>query len=530
MIYWTNLTRKLTGMKRGLTISHGGATTNVQKRNLSKKPPSVLADVRPSGSAGDSATARLWIFRFRLLAVRACACLGERSEPTCIRQAHATVPKGQFHAKQQTNSCTNAKPYFQELVLLPFEIFNRRFNRVTCPSLARIGFMVYNMFRNTGDSIHENEVHIMQLYIGDNIKRLRRQKGITQETLAERMHVSTAAVSKWERNEALPDISMVLPLASYFGVSTDELLGLDVAKTEERIQGIMEKRNRLCALGKEHEAFDLIVSAYEEFPNDWRIVEEYMWKLYYDPNCVEPYGHEVHKEELYRLCERVLDECVVDKVRYSALSILGGLYVLDGQLEKALETAGRFPHLSHTQERELQGCYERGTAEWWSCTRTGLAEFAEYLMVDIRNMALAIEDPQESIRILKKAIALIELIFDEEDYCFWNYHLAELHIWIAHRYVRVHDLDTAYSHFEKGLQYAKTYDDLPQTAAHTSFLIRGNVFDVRNINSSTEDNDVARELGYLLQSSSYLELKDTPQMQAIIAKYQPFAGKKKDFS
>ena len=80
-------------MMRGLTISPGGAPTNVQKRNLSKKPPSVIADVRPSGSAGDSATARLWIFLFRLFAVRACACLGERSEPTCIRQAHATVPK-----------------------------------------------------------------------------------------------------------------------------------------------------------------------------------------------------------------------------------------------------------------------------------------------------------------------------------------------------------------------------------------------------------------------------------------------------
>ena len=70
----------------------------------------------------------------------------------------------------------------------------------------------------------------MQLYIGENIKRLRRKKGITQETLADRMHVSTAAVSKWERNETFPDIAMVIPLASYFGVSTDELLGLDAAK------------------------------------------------------------------------------------------------------------------------------------------------------------------------------------------------------------------------------------------------------------------------------------------------------------
>lgn len=39
----------------------------------------------------------------------------------------------------------------------------------------------------------------MESYIGENIKRLRRQKDITQETLAERMDVSAAAVSKWER-------------------------------------------------------------------------------------------------------------------------------------------------------------------------------------------------------------------------------------------------------------------------------------------------------------------------------------------
>lgn len=368
----------------------------------------------------------------------------------------------------------------------------------------------------------------MKLYIGDNVKRLRKQKGITQEILAERMHVSIAAVSKWERNETLPDISMVLPLASYFGVSADELLGLDVAKAEERIREIFDERNRLCALGKTHEAFDLIVAAYEEFPNDWRIVEEYMWKLYYDPNCEEPYGNEVHKEELYRLCEQVLDECTLDKVRYSALSILGGLYILDGCLDKAVETAKRFPTLLFTQEKELQGCYDKGSTEWWTYTRAGLAEFAEYLMVDIRNMALATEDAHESIRILKKAIALIELIFDDGDYCFWNYHLAELHIWVAHRYVRIHDLDAAYSHFEKGLQYAQAYDVLPKTALHTSFLVRGNVFDAGQINSGTEDNEVARELGYLIQSSSYQELKDMPQMQAIIAKYEPFAGKKKD--
>lgn len=370
----------------------------------------------------------------------------------------------------------------------------------------------------------------MHLYIGNNIKRLRKQKGITQETIAEHMHVSKAAVSKWERNEALPDISMVLPLAAYFGVSTDELLGLDAAKTEENIQAILAERDHLCALGKEQEAFDLIVQSYRDFPSDWRIVEEYMWKLNYDPRCTGPWGNEVHKEELYQLCERVLDDCTVDHVRYSALSILGGLYVLDGQLDRAIETAKRFPTLNFTQERELQSCYENGTDAWWTHTRAGLAKFAEELLLDMRDMALAVDDPQESMRILKKAVVLIELLFDDGDFGFWHYHLAELHIRIAHRYVRMQDRQAAFAHFERGLQYARAYDALPQTTTHTSFLVRGNVFDTSGINSGTEENDVARELRYLRESSSYRELQDTPQMQAILAKYEPFAGKKKDFS
>ena len=138
----------------------------------------------------------------------------------------------------------------------------------------------------------------MELYIGENVKRLRREKGITQETLAEYMHVSTPAVSKWERGETLPDISMVIPLASYFGVSTEEILGLDMAKNEEKIQRYLDEYHQFGAQGKVHEKFDLMVEAYNEFPNDWRIVEEYMWQLNYDPNCTKPYGNEVHKEEV----------------------------------------------------------------------------------------------------------------------------------------------------------------------------------------------------------------------------------------
>lgn len=80
-------------MIRGLIALHRGSN----KAPISYPSRRAgIAEVRPSGSAGDSATARLWIRVFRLAAVRACACLGERSEPTCKRQAHARVPITDF--------------------------------------------------------------------------------------------------------------------------------------------------------------------------------------------------------------------------------------------------------------------------------------------------------------------------------------------------------------------------------------------------------------------------------------------------
>ena len=61
--------------------------------------------------------------------------------------------------------------------------------------------------------------------IGTNIKRLRQNKGVTQEALGEVLCVSSQAVSKWENGSALPDIMILPKLADFFGISIDELMG-----------------------------------------------------------------------------------------------------------------------------------------------------------------------------------------------------------------------------------------------------------------------------------------------------------------
>ena len=60
--------------------------------------------------------------------------------------------------------------------------------------------------------------------IGEKICKLRKQKGLSQEDVASMIHVSRQAVSKWERNESLPDLENVKMLCSMFGVSIDYLV------------------------------------------------------------------------------------------------------------------------------------------------------------------------------------------------------------------------------------------------------------------------------------------------------------------
>ena len=60
--------------------------------------------------------------------------------------------------------------------------------------------------------------------IGKRIKKLRTDGNITQETLASHLNITPQAVSKWEQELALPDISLLVPIADFFGVTTDYLL------------------------------------------------------------------------------------------------------------------------------------------------------------------------------------------------------------------------------------------------------------------------------------------------------------------
>lgn len=73
----------------------------------------------------------------------------------------------------------------------------------------------------------------LKVIIAENIQSLRRDAGMTQAALAEKLNYTDKAVSKWERGESVPDVAVLRDIADLFGVTVDYLLRQDhTAKTE----------------------------------------------------------------------------------------------------------------------------------------------------------------------------------------------------------------------------------------------------------------------------------------------------------
>ena len=77
--------------------------------------------------------------------------------------------------------------------------------------------------------------------IGNRISKYRKEKGLTQEALAEKMGVSSQAVSKWENDISCPDISLLPQLCRILGISTDELLS--GKRSEVKLVPVDQRKN-----------------------------------------------------------------------------------------------------------------------------------------------------------------------------------------------------------------------------------------------------------------------------------------------
>jgi len=190
----------------------------------------------------------------------------------------------------------------------------------------------------------------MEIQISKTLKYLRQKNEKTQDELAEFLGITSQAVSKWERCEGFPDITLLPKIAGFFHVSVDTLLGVDEIARQNRIDEITAEYNRIrhhIPLDPNYrldEGIELIRAALKEVPGDFffeqLLAADLSWK---GKNTDD--GSEKTKlfEEAITLCEDILARSVEDRWRDCAKQSLLVMYADLGMTERALELAYQMP-------------------------------------------------------------------------------------------------------------------------------------------------------------------------------------------
>lgn len=144
----------------------------------------------------------------------------------------------------------------------------------------------------------------MKLYIGENLKRLRNEKNVTQERLAEYLGVTFQAVSRWENGLAYPDIEFLPELARFFEVSLEELLGTE--SDEEKIRKTVSECYLLSETDKSA-ALTRLRALEREYPVNWYI-KQAICRVLAEP---KPDSYDEILPELRRYAMEALKKCTV---------------------------------------------------------------------------------------------------------------------------------------------------------------------------------------------------------------------------
>lgn len=190
---------------------------------------------------------------------------------------------------------------------------------------------------------------------GQRLKHYRKEADLTQMELAEAIGVSMQAVSKWETDAGMPDISQIVPLSRELAVSTDALLGVTGEQSEEfeavekkcfEIEGGPLSLNRPAKPENAKMAYDIMYEYYSVHPNDALAAEFLLERAecYWGKFEIAPDIDAAVKE-----CERFANcifhhgsnEEMIINARYNIASV----YAFTGQKEKIREVIAQMPFL-----------------------------------------------------------------------------------------------------------------------------------------------------------------------------------------
>ncbi|MBQ8399047.1 MAG: helix-turn-helix transcriptional regulator [Clostridia bacterium] len=367
--------------------------------------------------------------------------------------------------------------------------------------------------------------------IGSTIKRLRREKDITQEQLAEYLGITSRAVSQWECDRTAPDISQLPVLVRIFNVSADELLEIDLTKKEDEIMELHDKIYDLSRVGLHKEAFEFARSAYKKYPDSYHLMYAYashLCYIVYDPSYSVK-EKEAFVTESIKLLENIVSGCKEDHLRQHAMSQLCWMYRDRGQMEKAEEIINKFPMLCNSREFLRTELY--GGNKGIEVTRTLLFVLIEHLSNRmIRNCqndsGELFYSPEEMCKLYQKQIEFLTLMFENEDFGFFYDDVLEAHKNIADYYAQLKNTEKTIFHLEATTEAIVRYmnDFYKKKYTHTSLLFKGYEDSGEAIWYSSNENDAAKLLVHI-KKDQFDFIRETTQFKTIINRLDTLAGK-----
>ena len=151
----------------------------------------------------------------------------------------------------------------------------------------------------------------MNIYFGETLKKLRLKQNLTQEKLSDFLGVSFQTISKWERGDTYPDITLLPVIAQFFKVSADELLGINKATDEEEIKKLLQEHDNYT---DEKLMLKSITALKEKYPGDFRVQLRWMsYLIFYDWE-----GLEKNTPEILSIYNHIQNNCTNDAVRICA--------------------------------------------------------------------------------------------------------------------------------------------------------------------------------------------------------------------
>ncbi len=292
---------------------------------------------------------------------------------------------------------------------------------------------------------------------GKTIKKLRLEHEMTQEQLAEILSISPQAVSRWETDMAMPDISLIAPLCNLFNITSDELLEIDLVQKQKNIDAICKEADKYSQRGYSEEARIILENGLKKYPDNLDLIYQLMYLSFWQHNHNSAGGSK-YIDEAIKWGEQILKRSTEENQRHGAIQILCYSYRDVGRLDESVKLAESMPLMCESQECLLSGIYSGNKA--YEAKQNEIYSLFQHLSNSLFFLQTKLDSgewsytKEECAELRDKRIAFINLFFENGDFGFYHTHLCDTHRDQAFYYAKNGDEEKALKHLWSAAEHA----------------------------------------------------------------------------